>query len=157
MAKSIPYEVPRRETKITARDELDTLLENLHEQGILRLLNDIVVAYPQVSEILMRGLNRDDSRNAVQNLCLVFTALGQVPPERLDRLIQAVTAGLERSESGLEKGESRPPGFWGTLRLLQDNQLWAGLSPLTAGFQAFAAAMRAPVRKPAERRNNPDN
>lgn len=152
MAKSIPYEVPRKETGETAQDELERLMENLHRQGILRLLNDLVTAYPQVAEILLRGLNQEQSRNLVQNLCLLASALGQVPPERLDRVVRAAAAGMEKSEAGLAEGQSRPPGFWGALRLLQDSDLWAGIGPVSAGVKAFAAAMRAPTRKPVERR-----
>lgn len=152
MAKSIPYEVPRKETGETAQDELARLMENLHRQGILRLLNDVVTAYPQVAEIFLRGMNQEQSRNLVQNLCLLASALGQVPPERLDRVVQAVSAGMERSEAELAEGGGQSPGFWGALRLLQDNELWAGLAPMSAGVKAFAAAMRTPTGKPVERR-----
>lgn len=153
MAKSIPYEVPRRDHRETAEDELNRLLQSLHEQGVLRLINDLVVAYPQVSEILMRGLNQEESRNAVQNLCLLGTALGRIPPERFDRLLEAVSVGVARSESALEKGESQSPGLFGAFRLLQDGALWSAINPILGGFRAFSAAMRSPLRKPAERRH----
>ncbi|WP_336367494.1 DUF1641 domain-containing protein [Marinobacter sp. C2H3] len=152
MAKSIPYHVPERAPEDGARDELDRLTRNLHDQGVLRLVNNLLESSPDVAERLLNGLNRPESLNGLQNLCLLATALGRVPPERLDRLIEALAAGAAESEAGLSAEPEPAPGLFGSLRLLQDRGLWAGVSPMLSGVRAFARAMRAPLQKPAERR-----
>lgn len=138
MAEAIHYEVPPPHEASTARQELDRLVENLHEQGILRFLNDFLSASPEVSQILMKGLNTEESRNTVQNLLLIAIALGRIPPERFAVLTKAATEGPNKMEKAAGDGKAQDaPGLTGFYRLLYDRDLWQGLGPIIAGVRVF--------------------
>lgn len=153
MAKRILYEVPKPPEPDTAREELDQLLENLSKAGVLRFANDLLQASPEVSQILLRGLNTEESRNAVQNLSLLLIALGRLPPERMGTITRAFTEGMNSMEkaAGAEEGE-KAPGFFGFYRLLHDEELWAGLKPMLAGIKGFSDRIHEPPEKPAAKR-----
>lgn len=151
MSRAIDYEVPQRPGNDEARRELDQLVENLHRAGVLRLGNDLLAASPQVLEILMRGLNQEQTGNALQNLTLIAMALGRIPPERFALLSDALGRALDAMERG-ESGEQRAPGILGALKLLRDDSLWLGLSPLLAALRGAGEPLSDAPRKPAARR-----
>ncbi|BES70605.1 DUF1641 domain-containing protein [Marinobacter nanhaiticus D15-8W] len=153
MAKRILYEVPTPPEPDTAREELDQLVENLSNAGVLRFANDLLKASPEVSEILLRGINTQESRNAVQNLSLLVMALGRLPPERMATITRAFTEGLDSmEEAATDKTDERPPGVFGFYRLLHDEELWAGLRPVLAGLKGFSDRIHEPPEKPAAKR-----
>lgn len=154
MARAIHYKVPPPPPRNEARDELDQLIRNLHEQGVLRLLNNVVASYPELMEILFQGLNREESQNAVQNVALLATALGQVPPERFVLFTRGITAAIEEMESSARQERHRgAPGMRGAFRMLYDRQLWEGLAPAMSGIQAFSDALHEPPEKPTAKRD----
>lgn len=153
MAKAIHYEVPPFRETHTAREELDRLVENLHDQGILRFLNDFLCASPEVSQILMKGLNTEESRNAVQNLSLIAMALGRISPEQFALFTRAVIEGLKRMEEAAGDGKKKDaPGLMGVYRLLHDDKLWQGLRPIIAGVKGFSGPLHEPPEKPVVKR-----
>lgn len=154
MAKAMHYDVPPLAKPEAAREELDQLLENLHDTGILRFLNDFLNASPQVSEILLRGLNTEESRNAVQNLSLLLMSLGRVPPERFSAVTRALTDGLDDMEQAADDQKQEAPGVVGFYKLLHDEQLWQGLSPVIAGVKGFSRRLHEAPEKPAAKRND---
>ncbi|MBB3060704.1 DUF1641 domain-containing protein [Microbulbifer rhizosphaerae] len=155
MAEAIHYEVPPPREGNTARQELDCLVENLHDQGILRFLNDFLSTSPEVSQILMKGLNTEESRNAVQNLLLIAIALGRIPPERFAVLTRAFTEGLNKMEEAAGDGKAQDaPGLMGFYRLLHDRDLWQGLRPIIAGVKGFSGPLREPPEKPVIKRHD---
>ncbi|MBM7333862.1 MAG: DUF1641 domain-containing protein [Alcanivorax sp.] len=154
MAKAIHYEVPAPAMPDEAREELDKLLRNLHERGVLRLLNDLLGAFPEVSGILMRGINNEDSRNAIQNLSLLAMGLGRIPPERFATVTRALTEALDAMEENAGDRAPGGPGVTGTYRLLHDDDLWRGLGPLLEGIRRFGARLGEPEEKPAARRHD---
>ncbi len=157
MARAINYQVPPPPPRNEAREELDQLIENLHEQGVLRLLNDVVCSYPKLLEIVFKGLNQEQSQNALQNISLLAMALGQVPPERFVLLTRGVTAAVQEMEdSAHQKGRHEPPGVTGAYKMLHDQQLWDGLKPAIDGLRAFADCLHEPLEKPTAKRD-PDS
>lgn len=155
MAKRIMYEVPEPPKQDTAREELDQLVENLSNAGVLRFANDLLKASPEVSQILLRGLNMEETRNAVQNLSLLLMALGRLPPERMASITRAFTEGLDSMEEAANADankEEKAPGIFGFYRLLHDDDLWAGLKPMLAGIKGFSDRIHEPPEKPAAKR-----
>ncbi len=154
MARAIDYKVPPPPPRDTAREEMDLLIQNLHEQGILRLANDIVCSYPKLLEILLGGLNREQSQSAIQNLALLAISLGQIPPERLVLFTRGITAAIEEMEqSAHPEHRQDAPGLTGALRMLHDKELWEGLRPALAGMRAFADSLHEAPAKPTEKRD----
>lgn len=153
MAERLNYTVPEPPKADTAREEFEQLIENLSDAGVLRFANDVLKASPKVSEILLRGANTEESRNAVQNLSLLLMALGRLPPERMAVITRAFTDGLDSMEQAATKeAHERAPGLLGTYRLLQDEELWAGLRPMLAGVRGFSRRLHEPPDKPAAKR-----
>ncbi|MEM6049921.1 DUF1641 domain-containing protein [Erwinia sp. P7711] len=152
MAERMKYEVPPTRTEPNARESLDKLIENLHQHGFLRLANDIVCANTDIAKVLVEGVNRPGSLTAIQNISLLLMALSRVPPERFNQLLMAITdaANALSQESGNVEKQGAP-GIKGVIRLLRDDEVWQGISPLLKGFRAFAASMEKPPEKPITR------
>jgi len=158
MAAPIQFEVRPAQTEMTAREELDRLLETCHRQGLLRLANDLVAAEKDVAQVLVAGLEKPGTLNAIQNLSVLLMALSCVPPAEFYRLAFAVADGAARlaassRDGGLRPGSqdgtrTEPPGLLGVYRLLRDEQLWRALAPLIEGLKGFAEGLEKPVSNP---------
>lgn len=154
MAKAMHYEVPKPPKPDAAREELDQLLQTLHEAGVLRLANDVLKASPEVSKIVLEGLNKEESRNAVQNLSLLAMGLGRIPPERFAVITSAVIDGLEGMEQAAARSERQSaPGLTGAFKLLHDQALWRGLYPLITAIKGFSRRLGERPEKPAAKRH----
>ena len=156
MAKPISYDIPPARTEATAREELDRLLETCHRHGLLRLANDVVAANTDIAQIIVGGLQKPGTLNAIQNLSVLLMALSCIPPAEFYRLVFAVADGAARlavhSRDGhgarpTEDGE-HPQGLLGMYRLLRDEQLWHALAPIIEGLKGFAEGLNRPVSNP---------
>lgn len=58
MAERMNYEVPPTRTEPDAGEALNTLLENLHKHGFLRLANDLVCANTEIAKVVVSGRDR---------------------------------------------------------------------------------------------------
>ena len=159
MAKAIHYDVPETPKAPSANDELQALLETLHQQGLLRILNEVLQASPDISKVLLNGLNRRESRNAVQNISLIAMTLGRIPPERFvlftDSLLSAAKA-LRESVNNKEDS-NKAPGVLGAYKLLHDDDLWRAIQPLVAAVDALLRPLEQEEQDPAARREDEDN
>lgn len=154
MAKAIRYQVPETPKASTAEEELQTLLETLHQQGLLRIANDTLQASPDLAEVLLNGLNRYQTRNAVQNLSLILMSLGRVPPERFALIADGLIAALNAlKESASTENHQSAPGITGVLRLLRDDQLWRSIQPLLAAVAELLSPLDKAEQDPAARRD----
>ena len=152
MAERMQYQVPPAGVETSAQESLDTLLENLHKHGFLRLANDAVCANVDIAKILVEGLNRPGSQAAVQNISLLFMALSRIPPERFNQLLMGITDAVNAFSNDASTEKKRAaPGIRGIIRLLHDEECWQSLSPLISGLDAFSAAMRKAPEKPISR------
>lgn len=148
MAKSIEYQPEPAKIGPDAHEELDRLLENLHQHGVLRLLNDLVAANNEVAQILVNGLQRQGTLNAIQNISLVLMALSSLPPDRVYKLAFGLRDLAEAISQPKADGEEKAPGVHGVWKMLQDDDLWRALRPLLQGLAAFSRRMEEPVDKP---------
>jgi len=150
MAEALKYQVPPREAGDPAREELDQLIHSLHEQGLLRLANNALRASPEVGEIILKQLNKPEAVAGMQNLLVLATALGSIPPERLATVVDALSSAMNGMAEATDD-DRRSPGLLGSLAILRDEHLWAGIGPLLAGLRRFGDSLRAPSKKPIER------
>lgn len=160
MAKPIQYEVRAAPTETTAREELERLLETCHRHGLLRFANDLVAANTDVAQIVVNGLQKPGTLNAIQNLSVLLMALSCIPPAEFYRLVFAAADGAARlaarsrdGQPGARQGEDHenhehPPGLLGLYQLLRDEQLWRALTPLIEGLKGFAEGLAKPVFNP---------
>jgi uncharacterized protein YjgD (DUF1641 family) len=156
MAKPIQHEIRPACAETSAREELDRLLETCHRHGLLRLANDIVAANTEVAQVIVGGLRKPGTLNAIQNLSVLLMALSCIPPAEFYRLVFALADGAARLAASARDGHGagmgeegeHPPGLMGVYRLLRDEQLWRALTPLIEGLKGFADGLGKPVSNP---------
>lgn len=147
MAKAIkPDHVPAGafggKTAPDAHDELERLIENLHRRQVFRTLNVFLEALPETSRLFAEELNSDTGVRGGTNLYLLLRLLGQVPPEELQRWLDAAARGVSAA-SREEASEAYPaPGLLGVKDLLHDESLWRSLGPLLEGLKAFTGGLQ---------------
>jgi uncharacterized protein YjgD (DUF1641 family) len=151
MAERIYYEPEAPKTEPDAHEALERLLQSLHQHGVLRFANDLVCAKTPVAEVLVQGLNKPSTLNAIQNLSIVLMALSRIEPSHFYKTMFAVTDALERVSAWQPDpdGEGHTaPGFTGAYKMLHDDALWQALTPLIEAMKAFSAGLERPLDKP---------
>lgn len=149
MAERISHDVTPPKIGPDAHEELEQLLQTLHEHGVLRLANDVVGANTKIASVVVDGLGKESTLNGIQNLAILGMMLSEIPPERFYRVTFAIKEALDRV------GQHRPvqeggdaPGVSGVYRMLNDDELWRAVAPLVDGLKAFAERLDKPVDKP---------
>ena len=153
MAERISHNVTPPKIGPDAHQELEALLQTLHEQGVLRFANDVVAANTDISRILVDGLSKQGSLNVLQNLSILVMTLSALPPERFYQMMFAIKEGADQigryhSDEERTDGEDEAPGIRGVYKMLHDEELWHALQPLLAGLKAFSEGLDKPVEKP---------
>lgn len=149
MAEPIQYMPKPPKIGPDAHDELERLLQTMHEHGVLRFANDLVAANTQWTQIIVEGLSKEGSRKTVQNLSVLLMVLSRIEPAHFYKALFALRDGLEylaRHEADSEKQEA--PGIKGAYRLLKDDELWRGLTPLLGALKTFGEGLQREVDKP---------
>ena len=96
MAERISHDVTPPKIGPDAHEELERLLQTLHEHGVLRLANDVVGANTSIASVVVDGLGKASTLNAIQNLAILGMMLSEIPPERFYRVTFAAGAGGRR-------------------------------------------------------------
>ena len=123
--------------------EINGLLDELYESGVIRWLKDFAGAFPQISGIAVESMNTPQGHAGMRNLLVVAQQLGKIDPDQLERTFGAINAGMnEAAKPASDDTPYNPPGVTGVFKLLHDKELWATLSPLIAGARAYSQARR---------------
>lgn len=156
MAQPIEWKVKPAHVGPDAHEALQQLLQSLHEHGVLRFANDLVCSQTKVAEVLVDGLSREGSLNAVQNAAALLMALSRIPPDRFYKLTTAFAAAVdtvaapherERIE-GDDGNDGAAPGVRGVYRMLHDDELWRALGPLADAVKTFAQHLDREIPNP---------
>lgn len=148
MAKSIEYQPEPAKIGPDAHDELERLLETLHQHGVLRLVNDLVAANNEVAQVLVKGLQREGTLNVIQNVSVIVLALSSLPPDRVYKLAFGLRDMVDALSQPEQTREQKAPGVQGVWKMLQDDDLWRSLQPVLNGLKAFSRRMEEQVDKP---------
>lgn len=149
MAERISHDVTPPRIGKTAHEELEQLLETLHEHGVLRFTNDVVAANPQIAKVVVDGLSKPGSLNAIQNISVLAMMLADLPPERFYKITFAVKEAIDRiGQHQPERDGEEAPGVSGAYRMLNDDELWRAILPLVDGLKAFASRLDKDVDMP---------
>lgn len=162
MAERISYDVPPPNIGPDAQEELDRLVQTLHEHGLLRFANDVVASNHELMRIVVDGLNKPGSLNAIQNLSVIAMTLSALPPERFYQVMFALKEGIEQVGNHRHADQTKPneqahnqdkekdsaPGITGVYHMLNDDELWYAIKPILAGLRAFSERLDRPVDKP---------
>lgn len=149
MAQRLNYDVKPTPTEPTAREELDTLLETLHQSGILRFANDLAGSQQQLLKVLVDGMSKEGSLNAMQNLSILGMALSRIEPAQFYKTVfafQSAFAAVGRYQPDDKHDEA--PGVTGAYKMLHDDELWAALMPIIEGLKTFASGLDKEAEKP---------
>lgn len=122
--------------------EINGLLDQLYESGLMRWMKDFVGAMPQISQIALDGINTPQGQAGMRNLLLISQQLGKVDPDRLEKALGAANAGLDKARDtaqGTHESAYNPPGITGVFKLLHDKELWSALAPVLEGVKAYSA------------------
>lgn len=154
MAEPLYYHSNPSKESDKAQEELDRFLQLLHERSVFRLLNDSLDTAPQWCEVLIKQLNQPGALNGMQNAILMVMALGRIPPERLNLIVNAL---VEASQTAAEPSEEvSPPGVLGTIKALRDPKLWKTLQPIVHAFMQLAEALHETPMSPIKRNHTPN-
>nr|WVJ85646.1 DUF1641 domain-containing protein [Xanthomonas campestris pv. campestris] len=148
MAEPLDYDVKPPPIGPTAREELDRLLETLHQRGILRLANDLVGAQDKLAKVLVDGISQPGPLNVMQNVSILAMAVSRIPPSQFYKVVFAGKDALDqiarsRAQTAAQ-GEALRPARCGH-RPLQDEAVWNAIAPVLDGLKAFAAGLDKPV------------
>ena len=135
MAKPLSYR-PTPVATDTAGDELQRLLEVLHERGVLRLLTNLSAQSHDVAEIVLSQLDTPSGRSAAANLTVVVKALGNLDPAALDTLLTGVDKGVQAAVRTLDERET-PKNAFALLGKLNDPDVRRGLNALLTLLQTL--------------------
>ena len=149
MAERIDYNVKPTPMGPDAHQELERLLQSLHEHGVLRFANDVVCSKTQLAHVLVGGLEKEGTLNVIQNLSVLAMALSRIPPEQFYKVVFGVKDALEELNRHTKpEDDGDAPGITGTYKMLQDDKLWASLGPILEAVKVFADRMGKEPDKP---------
>jgi len=139
MAQPLSY-TPTAHPVATADEDWQRLLQRLHERGLLRLASALAHRLPEVATLLLRQLDTEPGRRSAATLSVMAEALGDLDPEVVARLLDAVKLGA--AEAG-ERTRGEPPGMFALLGRSNDEDvrrgLWAALVFLGAVGRTLGA------------------
>jgi uncharacterized protein YjgD (DUF1641 family) len=149
MAEAIQYTVRPPKIAPDAHEELERLLQTCHEHGVLRFANDVVAANTEIARVLVQGLQKEGTLNAIKNISIVLMALSRIPPDDFYRVVFALKDAFSRlSGESEEERAQRAPGVVGAYHMLNDEALWKGFGPLLDALKAFAGGLDRQVENP---------
>ena len=125
MAKAIQYKYePSPPPVDTAQDDLDRLVQTLHEEGILRILNSAVSQKNGVLEVALDQLDSQGGRNLVDNVMVLVEALTVTDPDAAQALLTGTQKGLAKAQESLKDD---PPGAFSLVGKLSSPDVRRGL------------------------------
>ena len=150
MAERIDYEVKPTPIDPSASEELERLLQGLHEQGVLRFANNVVRAQTPLAQVLIDGIGKEGTLNAIQNLSILGMALSRIPPDEFYKMVFGMKDALTEfnKQAGANEDSGTAPGIRGTYSMLHDEELWASLTPLIDALKVFSHRMSKDADKP---------
>ena len=149
MAERLDYDVKPTPIGPDAREELDTLLETLHQRGVLRFANDLAGSHDRLLKVLVDGMSKEGSLNAIQNLSILGMALSRIEPAQFYKIVfafQSAFGAVSRYKPDDKHDEA--PGVTGAYKMLHDDELWAALMPIIEGLKTFASGLDKEAEKP---------
>lgn len=126
MAQPLEYH-PYIRTDVSAQEELEDLLETLHESGVLRFLNGLAGQSAAVTEVAVQQIDTPEGRNAMTNGLALLRLLTDLDGDSTKTFVAATKEGLEAAQYSL-KGE--PPSLVGLVGTFRDPDVRRGLNAL---------------------------
>jgi uncharacterized protein YjgD (DUF1641 family) len=151
MAEPLKFR-PHVSARDPAREELEALLQTLHESGNLRLAIGLFGKFPEVLRILLDQLGGTSGRNAIGNLTVLAASLGKLSTAPLERFSTALGEGLDRA---YESAPLEPPGLLRLLSRLGQADVRRGLHAAIVMLQTLGEFLRTETEAKPSRELSP--
>ena len=125
MAKPLRY-IPEPVAVDTAQDELQALLETLHERGVLRLLTNLTAESHGVAQVALEQLDSVKGQNMMGNLSVLLSFLSEMDDEALSKILTGVARGVNVASQSRTKNET--PNTFKLVKELNDPDVRRGLN-----------------------------
>ena len=139
MATPITYTPTLQEKNLDmeAHEALELLVRRLHERGILRLLNNALSAGPELTNLIAELLDREGSRQLIQNITRLTVILGELDISQTERITNAFRISLAAVEESAKDREPQATGISAILSLLRDQELWEAIAGISLFLKRF--------------------
>ena len=137
MAEPIKFRAPSPEVN-SAHDELEHLLNTLHESGVLRTLTGLFGGMPAVADIALEHVHSKGGKRLSGNLAVLATSLTQLEPHAVQRLVRGLIKG---SELVVSSASRPPPGFFSLLRRMHSEDARRGLQAAVVMLESIGKAL----------------
>lgn len=90
------------------REAITTLIQivnQLHDLGLLKVVNGMLDNLSDVGEIAIQQINQPSMHNTIKNGMNAFKFIGSIPPELLQTFMGGMSNGLEKSSQSLNENE----------------------------------------------------
>ena len=145
MAKAIQYKYePSPPPVDTAQDDLDKLVETLHEKGVLRTLNNVVAQSSGVLEVALGQFDTKGGRNALDSTMVLIKALTETDPDGAQAFLDGTKKGLAKAQASLEDD---PPGITALLGKLYDREVRRGLYAVLSLLEGLGSHLHEEAAK----------
>jgi uncharacterized protein YjgD (DUF1641 family) len=94
------------------------IIKELHEAGILDIVQGMLKARHQVGVIAVQTLNQPAMHRVIKNGINTMQFLGKLEPKQLETLMGGITKGLEKSAERIESNKTE--GIWSMAKSLRD-------------------------------------
>ncbi|WP_232697322.1 DUF1641 domain-containing protein [Brevibacillus daliensis] len=94
------------------------LIEELHESGLLEILQAMVKSKDKMTGIAVEQLLRPNVVTSINNVMALTGVLGNMEPQMTQKMVASVSKGLKKAGEGLEKDER--VGIIDLMRALKD-------------------------------------
>jgi uncharacterized protein YjgD (DUF1641 family) len=134
MAQPIPFTVsgcPAREEerlRDAPAEHADAILsafevlQLLHDRGVLNLIRGLLAAGAPLVDVVTASLNTPESIRSIRNVLLLGKLLGNLPPEALQSMLDAMISAMNRPAG------QKPPGILELLRRMRSENSRRGLA-----------------------------
>ncbi|PLS17245.1 hypothetical protein CVD28_11765 [Bacillus sp. M6-12] len=104
------------------------VMQNMHERGILSLLNGLFGQGDKVMNVLVKAADKPEASNTIRNLLLMMGTLGTLNVKQLEPLLLKVNSGIARVAK--RKDSEKEMGYFDFVRSLKDPEINRSVSML---------------------------
>lgn len=115
------------------------ILKEAHQSGILSILQGVLKARHEVGYLAIQQLNQTTMHHTIKNLMGVVEFLGKIEPDHLNRILNGVAHGLEKT-TDIENGKTH--GIWGLTKDLRDPDVNSTLTTAIEFMKGMGEVLR---------------
>ena len=149
MAQPLAYTPPPQppgQNAFTAHDDLERLLQTLHETGTLRILHDLLARFEDVVAVPLSHLDTPAGRDGLSTLLVLGRFLGQLDADGVGRFFDALAHGFDDAGERL-RSDDDPPGFIALTKRLHDADVRRGLDAVVTLLGSLGARLGRDYQK----------